>query len=180
MKAEAARLTKQHAAEAACTNGVFSLKPSKNLKLLSSAANHAASAFVVHARARTMTPVTARWLQAARTKCALTPPSSLPKQNALFRGPQPHRQKAGLHYLDLARAGHRWVGLTRFVDRKKQSSWHFPPAGPQHTVNTGKTRPLAAAIPHREPHAQPQINPMAAYPPSERRTRRKQCQRLIR
>ena len=67
MKAEAARLTKQHAAEAACTNGVFSLKPSKNLKLLSSAANHAASAFVVHARARTMTPVTARWLQAART-----------------------------------------------------------------------------------------------------------------
>ena len=151
MEAEAARLTKQHAAEAACTNGVFSLKHSKNLKLLSSATNHAASAFVVHARARTMTPVAACWLQAARTN-ALSHRSAVCRSRTHYsEDPSPTDKKKALTiwvWLEPATGGSAsldlWTG-------KKQSSWHFPSAGPQHTIS-GKTRPLAAAIPHREPN----------------------------
>ena len=96
MKAEAARLTKQHATEAACTNGVFSLKHSKNLKLLSSATNHAASAFVGHARARTMTPVTARWLQAARTNALSHRPAVCRSRTHDSEDPSPADKKQDL------------------------------------------------------------------------------------
>lgn len=62
LTAEAARLTKQHADEAARNNGAFSLEHSQKRKLRSFATKHAASAVCVSPRARTATAEAARCL----------------------------------------------------------------------------------------------------------------------
>ena len=119
-KAEAARITKQHVDEAACTNGVKSSKHSRNRKLFRFATKHAGSAFGVRARACTK--------RAAPSKQHAVCRSSTHYLRPHRRDPGLRDKKKALIVLGSAGAAQMWAGcrnpqgrsLTRLLGRKQR------------------------------------------------------------